>query len=67
MEKIEVNIEFKVVDVRSYTCNYLVTLDLGSGLDKKGQSVLLGAARSCHVGKILKGESNFEYVLKSST
>jgi hypothetical protein len=43
----------------------MITLDFGSGLDKKAQAILLGAARSCHIGKILKGESNFEYSVNS--
>jgi hypothetical protein len=65
LEKLEVKIDFKIIDVRTYTCSYQISLDLGSGLDRRGRSILLGAARSCHVGKILKGAIDFDYSLKS--
>jgi hypothetical protein len=65
LEKLEVKIDFKIIDVRTYAGSYHISLDLGSGVDRRGRSILLGAARSCHVGKILKGEMDFDYALKS--
>jgi hypothetical protein len=64
LEKLEVKIDFKIIDVKTYACNYHVTLDFGSGLDQRGRTILLGAARSCHVGKILKGPMDFDYTLE---
>ena len=65
LEKLEIKIDFKIIDVRTYTCNYKILLDFGSGLDRRGRSILFAAARSCHVGKILKGKLDFDYSLES--
>lgn len=66
LEKLEIKIEFDVVNMKDYDTRFQVSIDFGTDLDEKEHKMLLGAARACHVGKILKGAVAVDYTVDSA-
>jgi len=41
--------------------SFVIRLDLGPGLAKRERAILLGVARHCEVGKMLRGQMRWDY------
>jgi uncharacterized OsmC-like protein len=61
-EKIEVGIHRHVKEARRIRTELEITIDLGKGLSRREQVLLYNAARTCDIGKMLKGQFHFSYV-----
>ena len=59
----DITVSLTVEDGRPPVHAFDVKIDLGPGLDKRERTILLNSARSCHVHKVLAGETTFDYRL----
>ena len=63
LEKIAVDITCQVEKRPVISTHFNIEIDLGSGLTRREETILLNVARSCEVGKMLKGGMGYEYTL----
>ena len=52
---------------RPWQTRFEVQVDLGEGLTRREQIILLNSARRCEVNKLLNGEMTFDYQLQVSS
>jgi hypothetical protein len=62
-ERIDVQIERKTKEGRTWQTQFEVQVDLGAGLTRREQIILFNSARRCEVNKLLNGEMAFDYQL----
>lgn len=67
LEKLEVKVEYDVINMRDYDTRFRVNIDFGRDLNEKEHKMLFGAARACNVSKILKGAIDVEYIVDSTS
>ena len=62
-EKIDVRISRKTEEDIPWQTLFVVQIDLGKGLTRRGRTLLFNSARRCEVRKLLNGEMAFDYRL----
>lgn len=63
VEQIDVQIQRRSIEGRSWQTSFEVDIDLGAGLGRRERVLLFNAARRCEVHKLLRGEMSFDYRL----
>jgi len=62
-ERIDVQIERQTTESAVWRTAFVIHLDLGQGLSRREQIILINSARHCEVHKLLGGEMAFDYQL----
>ena len=65
MEKIEVQIGCITENGLSSSTHFTIKIDFGGSLTQRERAILLNSARNCEVGKLLAGNVDFNYCLRS--
>jgi uncharacterized OsmC-like protein len=60
-ERIDVQIERQTTEGTAWRTAFVIHIDLGQGLSRREQIILLNSARHCEVHKLLGGEMSFDY------
>jgi uncharacterized OsmC-like protein len=60
-EKIEVRVSRHVEEAKRIQTELEIKIGLGEGLSRREQVLLYNAARTCDIGKMLKGQFRFSY------
>jgi uncharacterized OsmC-like protein len=64
LDKLEVQVETRIEEVgHRQRTNFVSTIDLGSGLNKRERRILFNSARLCEVHKLLRGSTEFREIL----
>lgn len=61
MEKLDLQIDQRVADGRPVQTHYAIRIDMGNGLSAREKAILFNSARSCHVHKMLAGDTSFAF------
>ena len=58
-----VQVRRQTVEGTRWQTEFVIEVDLGSGLSRREQAILFNSARHCEVHKLLTGEMTFDYRL----
>ena len=67
LHKTDIRISHEVLEGKSWTTDFTVQIDLGSGFTQREKKILFNSARLCEIKKILSGECTFDFELVSSS
>jgi uncharacterized OsmC-like protein len=63
LDSLDVEIDHAVIKTNPFASSYQITINVGSELTRREQTILLNSAKFCHVHKIISGESSFNYII----